>query len=345
MHMSVREIHVSSEPDSSYFLRVDWRGRDLGSGFQLLLTDGQDAWRGEVSEAAVCEEAEELEMQKERYIQDLQQALTETKSSVAYGFSLTPSPPNRGSTVTLAYEKVQKDISFRLGSVSLNVVPTPAEAVRGLLIHSLERGNTLERHNQALEEENQRLRREQQRITAELKRYAGGKEALETELYSRFVLVLNEKKAKIRSLQESLTDLQEARSSEGKKKGNSVKSDQTAGQEEEEVAEEDEYGGSTDEEPEEEQTNPASARPAARESSTPTPLDDSLSDITDVAPCRKRRFRHLGDQDPAVKRPHPQTSQRKRSDSPAAVSKLQTPQHPADAAAASSAAEDLFEDF
>eukprot|EP00064_Thunnus_orientalis_P018916 superscaffoldBa00004520_g19025 len=66
MHMSVREIHVSSEPDSSYFLRVDWRGRDLGSGFQLLLTDGQDAWRGEVSEAAVCEEAEELEMQKER---------------------------------------------------------------------------------------------------------------------------------------------------------------------------------------------------------------------------------------------------------------------------------------
>lgn len=111
------------------------------------------------------------------------------------------------------------------------------------------------------------------------------------------------------------------------------------------MAEEDEYGGSTDEEPEEEQTNPASARPAARESSTPTPLDDSLSDITDVAPCRKRRFRHLGDQDPAVKQPHPQTSQRKRSDSPAAVSKLQTPQHPADAAAASSAAEDLFEDF
>lgn len=44
-----------------------------------------------------------------------------------------------------------------------------------------------------------------------LKRYAGGKEALEAELYSRFVLVLNEKKAKIRSLQETLTQLQETR--------------------------------------------------------------------------------------------------------------------------------------
>ncbi|XP_053195832.1 DNA repair protein XRCC4 [Scomber japonicus] len=343
MHVSVREICVSSEPDSSYFLRVDWRGRDLGSGFQLLLTDGQEAWRGEVSEAAVSDEAEELEMQKEKYVQDLRQALTDTNSSVTYSFSLTPSPPNRCSTLTLAYEKVQKDISFRLGSVSLNVVPEPAEAVRGLLTHSLERGNTLERHNQALDEENQRLRREQQRITAELKRYAAGKETLEAELYSRFVLVLNEKKAKIRSLQETVTDLQEARSSEGKKKGKSKKLDPTSDQEE--AAEEDEYGGSTDEEPEEEQTNPAPAQPT-RGSSTPSPLDDSLSDITDVAPCRKRRFRHLGAPEASMAtRPHPQTSQKKKSDSPAAGSKLQTPQRSTDAAAATSAAEDLFDDF
>lgn len=47
MRMSVRRVHVSSEPDSSYFLRVDWSGRSLGSGFQLLLTDGQDAWSGD----------------------------------------------------------------------------------------------------------------------------------------------------------------------------------------------------------------------------------------------------------------------------------------------------------
>lgn len=44
-----------------------------------------------------------------------------------------------------------------------------------------------------------------------LKRYVGGKEALEAELYSRFVLVLNEKKAKIRSLQETVAHLQETR--------------------------------------------------------------------------------------------------------------------------------------
>ncbi|XP_030292700.1 DNA repair protein XRCC4-like isoform X2 [Sparus aurata] len=341
MHTSVREVDIPSEPDSSFFLRVDWSGRGLGSGFQLLLTDGQDAWRGDVSEAAVRGEAEELEMTTERYIQDLQQALTETETSVTYSFSLTPSPPDRSSTVTLAYEKVQKDISFRLGSVLLKAVLEPAEAVRELLIHSLQRGNTLEHSNQKLEEENQRLSREQQRITTELKRYAGGKEDLEAELYSRFVVVLNEKKAKIRSLQETITNLKETRSSNGQKNEDLVKSDRTAGQEE------DEYGGSTDEEPEEEQSAAASAS-STRESSAASPLDDSLKDITDVAPCRKRRFRHLGPPEPPVppvKRPSPQTSQRKRTDPPAGSSKQPTPQRATDAAAASSAAEDLFDDF
>ncbi|XP_040014076.1 DNA repair protein XRCC4 [Xiphias gladius] len=338
MHTSVREIHVSSRPDSAYFLRVDWRGRGLGSGFEVLLTDGQDVWRGEVSQAAVCGEADELEMQRERYIRDLQQALTGTESSVTYSFTLTPSPPDRSAAVTLAYEKVQKDISFQLGSVLLRTVPEPAEAVRDLLIHSLQRGNTLEHQNQNLEEENQRLRQEQRRVTAELKRYAGGKEALEAELYSRFILVLNEKKAKIRSLQETVTHLQETRSSEGQKDEVLVKSNQRGGQEE------DEYGGSTDEEPEEAHLTPASTL-QSRDFSTPSPLDDSLKDIPDVAPCRKRRFRHPRAPDPALKRPNPQTSQRKRSDSPAGSSKQQTPQRSADAAAASSAAEDLFEDF
>lgn len=48
----------------------------------------------------------------------------------------------------------------------LRAVPEPAEAVRDLLIHSLQRGNALERHNHKLEEENQRLSKEHQRITA-----------------------------------------------------------------------------------------------------------------------------------------------------------------------------------
>lgn len=44
-----------------------------------------------------------------------------------------------------------------------------------------------------------------------MKHYAEGVETLKAELYSRFVLLLNEKKAKIRSLQEAFTKLQQRR--------------------------------------------------------------------------------------------------------------------------------------
>lgn len=79
-----------------------------------------------VSEAAVCGEAEELEMQTERYIQDLQQALTGTEKSANYSFVLTPSPPDSSSTITLAYEKVQRDISVSISSV---IPPIPASVM------------------------------------------------------------------------------------------------------------------------------------------------------------------------------------------------------------------------
>ncbi|XP_041825997.1 DNA repair protein XRCC4 isoform X2 [Melanotaenia boesemani] len=334
MHTSLREIHIS-ESDSSYFLRVDWEGRSLSSGFQLLLTDGQDAWRGEVSEAAVSAEAEELEMQQDKYVQDLQQALTGAEKAASYSFTLSPHPPTNSRTLT--YEKMQKDILFRLGSVMLESVAEPTEVVRKLLVHSLQQGHNLQQNNLKLEEQNQQFIQEQQRITAEMNRYAGGKEVLEAELFSRFVLVLNEKKAKIRSLQETITRLQEARSADGQKSPKSLKSAQTGGQDSE--AEDGEYGGSTDEEAEEVRSTPASNLPS-RECSTPSPLDDSLRDITDVAPCRKRRLRLLRPPDAAVKRPNPETSQKRRSDSNPGSSKKPTPQSSADVAV-----EDLFEDF
>lgn len=70
-----------------------------------------------VSEATVNSEAEELEMQKEKYIQDLRQALTET-GNTSYSFSLTPDPPNHSCTVSLTYEKIQKDISVSVAHLS-----------------------------------------------------------------------------------------------------------------------------------------------------------------------------------------------------------------------------------
>ncbi|XP_077479619.1 DNA repair protein XRCC4-like [Stigmatopora argus] len=314
MHSSVREILVSSEPDFPYFLRVDGNGSDSASGFRLLLSDGRHAWRGEASEESVRREAAELEMSKDKYVQDLRVALTGEGSSASYRLALLPSPPDGGAALTLTYHKVLKDISFRLGSVTLNPVEEPREAVRALLTYSLETGSSLERHNRELREENRRLRREHDRVASELKRYATGREELEAELYSRFVAVLNEKKAKIRSLRENLEAAREVRSGD--------------------KAEDEEYGGSTDEEAVSDGTCP---KPSVHQASgaSPTPSDDGLSDITDVAPNRKRRFCHRAPTgDAAVKRPQPS----RRSSPPAATDPPPPPRRPDEE-------EDLFEDF
>ncbi|CAN9504601.1 unnamed protein product [Ophioblennius macclurei] len=318
MNTSVREIRVSSDPDSIYFLRVDWEGLGLGSGFQVLLTDGQKAWTGAVSEKEVRSEADELEMQTEHYVSDLKEALMGAGSSAHYSFTLTP---QQEGVVMLAYEKKQKNISFRLGCVSLSVLSEPLDAVRTLLRHNLTRANELKLQNQNLMEQNQRLSGEQERIAKQLKSYATAKETLEEELFSRFVVVLNEKKAKLRSLQETVTHLEDRNKQKHK---DSSRSPQTADQD-------DDYGGSTDEEP-----STTSDLPAQETASPSSPQIDSLSDITDVAPSRKRRFRQLEAPGPSGTRGgRPETSHT-HSVSPAGRS-TET--------AAPSSVEDLFDDL
>ncbi|XP_029940089.1 DNA repair protein XRCC4 [Salarias fasciatus] len=322
METSVREIRLSSQPDSAYFLRVAWEGRGLGSGFRVLLTDGQKAWTGAVSAEAVRSEAEDLEMQADRYVEELQEALTSSGGSAPFSFTLAPPPDAAAAaTVTLTYEKQQKDISFRLGSVCLSAVSDPLVVVTKLLSETLQRGTELDLQNQNLEQENQRLRGEQERMESRLKLYAAAKDSLEAELFSRFVLVLNEKKEKLRSLQERAAQLEE------RSRGNH--SEPTRPQQ-------DEYGGTTDEEPEEEERSATSDLQAAESACPASSLDDSLHDITDVAPTRKRRFRHLEAPGAASTRGGRREATPTASVSPAA--------RPPEAAAASSA-EDLFDDF
>ncbi|KAF3848487.1 hypothetical protein F7725_014984 [Dissostichus mawsoni] len=189
MHVSVREVCIPSEPDSAYFLRVAWKGRGLESGFQLLLTDGQDAGQ-ETRGLSVC-----------------------GGGGVGDADGAIRSGPPSGADRHHKLLQLQSDAAD----------PDPAEALRELLTHSLQRGNHLKEENQNLKEENLKMR---ENTSASLQRVPGA------ELYSRFVLVVNEKKAKIRSLQEAEQKQQDA-----------VKSADE---------EEDEYGGSTDEEEQQE---------------------------------------------------------------------------------------------
>ncbi|NWI90498.1 XRCC4 protein, partial [Pitta sordida] len=80
MEKTLTRIHPVSDPEATYFLQVSWE-KDLGTGFGVLLCDGQCAWTGTVSEADISREAADMEMNREKYVEELKKALVAVEES------------------------------------------------------------------------------------------------------------------------------------------------------------------------------------------------------------------------------------------------------------------------
>lgn len=343
----VQKIFVASEPDAVYYLQVSWE-EDIGSGFSLSLSDGQSAWHGKVSEDDISKESGEMEMKREKYVEELKRALTlGTKQIDTYSFDLAKDD-SRAESLNFFYEKVLKDVSFRLGSARLSKVQNPAKVIKEMIDYGLLCTAQLRAKSELLSKENERLLSDRNYVLQELEKCVTEKEQLEQDLFTRFVLVLNEKKAKIRSLQEKLKA--EAAAAESaqhhRDKSSTVRSSLAAA--------EGDYDASTDDESSKDQSSILQASVSycdkSKAPSASSAIDSTSQDTMDIAPSRKRRQRMPKIQGTETKKSSKQSAQKHKSRSGLAVPKSSTDicpseREPSHAIQDISEPEDLFENM
>ncbi|KAM6473843.1 DNA repair protein XRCC4 isoform 2-T5 [Liasis olivaceus] len=300
MEKKVRQLCPISDPGTTYFLQIAWR-KDLGIGFDIILSDGESSWTGRVSEEEISREAADIEMEQVKYVEELKKVLLlDQELSDTYRFDISKKGIN-GEWIHFSYEKNFRDVTFRLGSLILQRVTNSAEVIRELINYCLDCVKELHAKNDHLQKENERLLSDLDDMQDQLQKCVEAKEELEADLYKRFVLVLNEKKAKIRSLQKCLKEAEETVSETAQAGDTPIASESTV--------EKENYEGSTDEESENLIQLTASE--------TIKPRNDSLldsPDITDTIPSRKRRQRNskIGNNKPKVELQEAQSTSKEK---------------------------------
>lgn len=274
MERKISRIYLASKPSVIHFLQVSWE-KTLGSGFVITLTDGQSAWIGTVSESEIGREADDMAMEKEKYVEELRKALVSGAGPMdSYQFDFSE------EHCCFFCEKNLKDVSFRLGSFNLEKVANPAEVIREIICYCLDSIAENKAKNEHLQEAHERLLRDWNDVQERFEKCVSAKEGLEIDLYKRFILVLNEKKSKIRSLHKLLNEVQELEKSMEHEREASSSCEIPA-------ARDPIYDESTDEESGDRSETSVSAP------GTLSKGDSIISspDVTDIAPSRKRRQR------------------------------------------------------
>ncbi|XP_043832350.1 DNA repair protein XRCC4 isoform X2 [Dromiciops gliroides] len=216
-----------------------------------------------------------MAMERDKYVDELRKALVlGIEPADVYKFDFSK------ENCYFSYEKSLKDVSFILGSLNLQKVSSPAEVIRELMSYCLNCVADQLAKNKHLQRENEMLQRDWNDVQKRLEKCVTAKENLEADLYKRFVLVLNEKKAKIRSLHTLLKQAQEPEK-DTQDERESVDNAQKLNKRE--AA----YDESTDEESENLPV-PSEVVPANFSQN-----DSIISspDVTDIAPSRKKRQR------------------------------------------------------
>lgn len=151
----------------------------------------------------VCEQ---VSLDEDQFREDTMKALTRWDLGI---LNFVYSAVKKGSTLELTWKKhiVSDNIKFLLGSVIMNLCKDQgATTLLDFAVSALEEKR---QENGDLQKENTRLSSERRGALARLEKCVNLKDDIEKDLFGKFKVVLNEKKAKIRHLMEQLNSVSE----------------------------------------------------------------------------------------------------------------------------------------
>ena len=221
---SLCKLEIDDQSFSLYLLT-----QPNGDSLDLRAFDGTDSWAGKLTSGNLAEMArkvyylvcevdalykddllvcfiEQVSLDEEKFKEDTLKALTRQNLGISnYVYNVVKK--GGGGQMELTWKKhiLTNNVKFLLGSVTLNICREQG-GIR-LLDFAV---SALDQNQQVigdLEKENLRLASERQGALSRLEKCANLQEAIEKDLFGKFKVVLNEKKAKIRRLMEQLSNV------------------------------------------------------------------------------------------------------------------------------------------
>eukprot|EP00117_Sycon_ciliatum_P043805 scpid84034/ scgid2832/ DNA repair protein XRCC4; X-ray repair cross-complementing protein 4 len=191
-----------------YYLLTDWRDADE-AGFDLLLTDGRQAWKCQVNRDNLHQMACDVDRDLFDYCAETRQALASspTDDSDDFDFEIKPS----GHRVQLTWKKsiAGDDVKFKLGSLLLVACPDSGDVVCRMLDFEVDQTSHLHGTINDLENENDRLKQQAEDVLQRLEKCVNEKDSLEQDLFGKFKILINSKKSRIRQLKQQVDDARE----------------------------------------------------------------------------------------------------------------------------------------
>lgn len=179
------------------------------NAFSLLATDGRKGWTGALARRRLEETAKKVKMEVEELVEVTGKALTREKlGDMEFLYTSALLERDGEERLELVWKKhlVAGNIKVQLGSLLMEP-HQPHVVICRMLEHAISKIAGLQTGIEELSRERVRLVDERTSALQRLDKCVSLKEELETDLYGKFKIVLNEKKAKVRRLMESLSYL------------------------------------------------------------------------------------------------------------------------------------------